>query len=225
MNTIKVNGLQCDVERGARPEICYILAFSPIDEGWMQQTAMRYGCSLAVISGMDWNNDLSPWQSGGVSPEAPPFMGDAGRFLYALRQSVIPAVESYIGLQVEPRRTVIGVSMSGLFALWAWLSDDLFDDIGSVSGSMWYDGFAAWVEAQPVEKKRGKVFLSLGKEEARSGGTFGSVYDNTVAIAEYLRSHGIAVDFVTGPGNHFAPIYPRLDAAMHSLFSAEPPRE
>lgn len=191
----------------------------------MQQTAMKYGCSVVVVSGMDWNNDLSPWHAEGVSAGAPPFMGDGGRFLFTLRQSVIPEVERHIGLQVEPRRTVVGVSMSGLFALWAWLSGDLFDDVGSISGSMWYDGFVAWVEAQPVEQKSGKVFLSLGKGEMRSGGVFGSVYADTVAIVDYLRSHGVAVDFVTGPGNHFAPIYPRLDAAMHSLFSQEPPRE
>ncbi len=225
MNTIEINGLRCDVERGARPEICYILSYSPLDEGWMQQTAMMYGCSVVVISGMDWNNDLSPWQAEGVPSGSAPFMGDAGRFLYALRQAVMPEVERCVGLQVEPRRTLVGVSMSGLFALWAWLSGDLFDDAGSISGSMWYDGFVEWVERQSVDNKNGKVFLSLGKGEMRSCGAFGSVYADTVAIADFLRSHGVAVDFVTGPGNHFAPIYPRLDTAMRSLFSQEPPRE
>lgn len=226
MKTWMLDGLRCDAEQGTRPEICYILSYNRLDEGWMQQTAMKYGCSVVVITNIDWNDALSPWPAEGVPAGAPPFRGGARQFLDSLVFSVMPQIEQELGCTSRPRRTIVGVSMSGLFALWAWLSTDTFDDTGSISGSFWFDGFAQWVSSQPLDHKTGKVYLSVGRGESRSRvRAFRSVVTDTLAIAETLHSHGVDVDCRTTGDDHFSPIYPRLDSALHSLFAIEPPRE
>lgn len=220
MKTYTISGLTCQVEQGPRAEVCYILSYGTMDEGWMQQAVRTYGYSIVVISNIDWDASLSPWPAEGQPPGDPPFRGEARRFLDELAFSVIPQIEDTLGLDLRPRRTLVGISMSGLFALWAWLECDEFDDMGSISGSFWYPGFSQWVCSHPVDQKTGKVYISLGNKESQSPvKAFRSVATDTEIIVETLRTRGVAVEFQWNPGTHFSPVYPRLNRALQGLAS------
>lgn len=49
----------------------YLLSYEPLDDEWLGMAAELYGMNLAVISGMDWDNDLTPWPAPGPRRGAP----------------------------------------------------------------------------------------------------------------------------------------------------------
>ncbi|MCM1319125.1 MAG: alpha/beta hydrolase-fold protein [Muribaculaceae bacterium] len=187
---------------------------------WITPTAIKYGVSIVVITGMDWQNVFSPWPAKGVPRGCPPFKGESSAFLHTLQQDVIPQIEQVLGVSQTPERTLFGVSMSGLFALWQWIVCDTFLNIASLSGSFWYDGFMEWINAQPIPPKPGKAFLLLGDTETQTNvQAFKSVGVNTQAIISLLRGHNIRVQFESVPGNHYADPIPRLNKAFQAIYS------
>ena len=128
----------------------------------MEIQADKFNINITVISGMDWNNDMTPWKAPGVRKQDPEFGENADQFLAMLINRIVPETESEIKGVVN-NRIIIGTSLSGLFALWAWVKSSVFSSVGSLSGSFWYDGFTEWFCNQPVINRKGKVFLSLGE--------------------------------------------------------------
>ena len=182
---------------------------------WIDSAAQKYGTTIVVVTGMDWQNVFSPWAAKGVPKGSPDFKGESPEFLKQLQQRVIPAVE----LSSVAARTLVGVSMSGLFALWQWMLCDTFDDIASLSGSFWYEGFLDWFMNHPVPVKSGKGYFLLGNQEAKSKvKAFSSVAENTDQIVSRLRAAGIDVEFDSVPGNHYSDPLPRLDKAFSALY-------
>lgn len=59
MEHIDIGNLRCQIAQASSDRICYIL-FGPLDETWVRQAAIDYDATLVVISGMDWDNDLTP---------------------------------------------------------------------------------------------------------------------------------------------------------------------
>lgn len=130
----------------------------------------------------------------------------------------MPEVEKHLGM-LTPERVLIGVSLSGLFALWQWVHSGTFGSIGCISGSFWYQGFVGWLHGQDFAGKQGHVYISLGKKEPYTPvPQFRSVGKDTSEVLEILRSHGIDVTFQTTDGNHYAPVCPRLTLALNSLY-------
>lgn len=217
MKRLDIGNLSCDIVRTPGDRICYIL-FGPLDETWLQQAAADYGCTIVTISGMDWDNDLTPWPAPGAPTGCPDFKGLAPQFNRYLSDTVIPTVEKHLGL-ADPQRTLVGVSLSGLFSLWQWVGSDMFHNIVSISGSFWYKGFVSWLMEQPIPKKQGCAYLSLGKKEPYSPvSQFRSVGRDTAEVVKILESHGIPTIFEWTSGTHYAPIYPRLTYAFNALF-------
>ncbi|MCM1037240.1 MAG: alpha/beta hydrolase-fold protein [Bacteroides sp.] len=211
--------LCCDGQ-GYNGRIAYILyPMSDKLDGWIARAAARYGVTIVVITGMDWQNVFSPWPAKGVPAGSPDFMGRSPEFLRELRDKIIPGVESVLGAGDAPERTLVGVSMSGLFALWQWMECDTFRDIASLSGSFWYEGFMDWMETQPTPHKSGTAYFLLGTQESKSRvKTFNTVGANTAAIVKQLRGDGIKVIYDTVPGDHYSDPIPRLDAAFSALY-------
>ena len=199
--------------------IAYIV--HPMDtlSGWIEPAADKYHTSIVVITGMDWHNVLSPWPAKGVLKGSPDFKGDAHEFLNLLRKTVIPHIEKSLGISNNVERTLIGVSMSGLFALWQWMICDTFRNIASLSGSFWYDGFLGWIKEQAVPAKEGKGYFSLGIQESKSKvKAFESVETNTMEILSLLKDAGIDVEFQSVAGNHHSDPIPRLEKAFAAIF-------
>lgn len=216
---LKIEGLDClccvgtDLSR-----VAYVLYPMDVLDSWIEDAVKRYQTAIVVITGMDWDNVFSPWPAQGEPPGSPDFQGKSKEFLALLRESVVPQVESALALPSDIRRTLVGVSMSGLFALWQWMECDTFTDIASLSGSFWFPGFVDWLRNQPIPRKEGKGYFLLGVQESKSPvKAFDSVASDTQEVLAILKGAGIAVEFQSVPGNHFSDPLPRLDRAFKAL--------
>ena len=221
MERKKIGKLTCDYAGIGSSRICYLLVPLALDGRRIEQWAVQYGYNMVVIHGMDWDNDLTPWTAPGILPEDADFRGAAGEFLTLLHSNVIPEMERRIGIgspEFPTERTLIGVSLSGLFALWAWMNCDDFTNIGSISGSFWYDGFPEWLSRRETVHKPGYAYFSLGDLEGKAGNPrFSTVRTDTVQVVDTLCRAGIRTMFEQTSGTHFAPIYPRLEKLYHGF--------
>ncbi|MCM1333262.1 MAG: alpha/beta hydrolase-fold protein [Bacteroides sp.] len=193
-----------------------------ISDDWIDAAASKYGTTIVVITGVDWDNDLTPWKAPGEPKGSPDFKGFADDFFNTLTKTVVPFVENRIGCSQSPERTLVGVSLSGLFSLWQWARSDFFHNIASLSGSFWYKGFVEWVRAQSFSGKTGKCFMLLGDAEPHSRNkTFATVGKCTEEIASYLRRQGVDITYRTVRGNHYQYPMERLEMAMSNVYMRE----
>ncbi|MCM1071730.1 MAG: alpha/beta hydrolase-fold protein [[Clostridium] fimetarium] len=218
---IDIAGLHCVyIGNKSSRRIAYILYPMDISPEWIVDAAAKYGISIAVLTGMNWDDDLTPWGAPGEPKGSPDFKGNADEFLKRLTTDVLPRVEELIGYTEQPERSLIGVSLSGLFTLWQWARCELFDNIATLSGSFWYEGFARWIESQSFAGKTGRCFMLLGDAEPRSKNPlFATVGNRTAEIAGYLRRQGVNITYEIVKGNHYQYPAERLAMAMADLFS------
>ena len=216
-NTIKIDYLTCEYFDIGSQQVAYILIPLSVDMITIEEISKQYNMNLVIITGMDWNNDLTPWHAPGIKPHDVDFGDQADTFLSCLIHKVILLVESSMTESIT-NRILLGTSLSGLFAIWAWTKTTIFTAIGSISGSCWYNGFAEWFCKQPIINAQSKIYFSLGDQEAKSKAPrFGKVNQQTLMIVDYLRKNKINVQFEYNPGNHFAPILPRINKALSFL--------
>ncbi|MDE6578368.1 MAG: hypothetical protein K2J82_11555 [Muribaculaceae bacterium] len=220
--TIKIGDLTCLCSTPvSNSKIAYILYPMDILNDWIESAAEKYGATIVVITGMDWQNVFSPWEAPGVPKGDPDFKGESPEFLKLLQENVIPVIENSLHIADNPERNLVGVSMSGLFALWQWMECDTFRSIASLSGSFWYEGFINWMEKIKIPPKSGMGFFLLGDKESKSNvREFNTVGVNTDTIVSLLKSAGIKVVFRSVPGNHFSDAVPRLEMAFNALYSS-----
>lgn len=235
MQTIRIGALTCQCARVADvPQTCYILLPQPVvvppgDDRVMaldiDGLAARYGYNIVVVSGMNWEDDLTPWPAPSLRRGGRDFGGGSNEFLLRLRTEVVPAIETELGLPQTGRRLLMGISLSALFALWAWMNCSDFDDVACLSASFWYDGFPSWLAQQVASRPcktmlrpHGTVYFSLGDQEAASRNPrFASVGKATDDVVESLRRAGVCVTYEQTAGTHFAPIAPRIEKALWSF--------
>jgi predicted alpha/beta superfamily hydrolase len=185
----------------------------------LKDLSEKYDVSIFVIPDVNWNDDLTPWPAEGVFKKAKPFGGRAESFLDKLTNEIIPETEKSLGLK-DAERTIIGVSLSGLFAVWASFRTDAFTNIISISGSLWYDGFTEWMKEQTPSPQLKKVCMLLGeKEKNAKDRRMATVEERTLIAANMLKSKSqAAVIFELVEGTHFSPIMPRLERAFEVIF-------
>ena len=224
MKSFNIDGWQCDYAGFPDSDkIVYLIypALVPLSDKLIEKLSSLYKISVAVIyvAADKWNNALTPWPEPGESKGFPPFAGEAENFLKIITEKIIPSIEQNGDLKEGYQRSLIGVSLSGLFTLWQWMKCDVFKTIGSLSGSFWYNGFLTWFDKQEVPKKDGKAFFLLGKEEPLAKiKAYQSVGQATQAIVERLKENGIDATFEWVPGNHFSQPVHRLETAFEALF-------
>lgn len=220
VENISFGDLKCQYCGNAHTgKIGYILYPMSISPEWILATADTYGVSVVVISGIDWDNALTPWPAEGVPKGSPDFGGGAPEFFDRLTKEIAPSIEACIGLGREPERSLIGVSLSGLFALWQWVGNSFFRDIATLSGSFWYEGFVQWIQTQLLSGKSGHCFMLLGDAEPHSGNpVFATVGKCTADIVGYLRRQGVDVTYKTVRGNHYQYPGERLDMAVSEMW-------
>lgn len=217
---IDMGHLSCLCSTAVRKDkIAYILYPMDVLNNWVESAAERYGVTIVVITGMDWQNVFSPWPAPGVPKGDPDFKGESPEFLKTLQEKVIPQIENTLDIDKAAERNIIGVSMSGLFALWQWMVCDTFRSIASLSGSFWYEGFIEWMRKTEIPRKAGMGYFLLGEQEPKSNvKAFKSVGVDTDEIVRLLNAAGIKVEFQSVPGNHFSDPIPRLEKAFDALY-------
>lgn len=220
-NTIKIAGLKCYLSgKEFKDRIAYILYPMEMAGNVIEKFSQTYGVAVVLISGMDWESAFSPWPAKGVPDGSPDFQGESPEFLNTLQNDIIPRIESFLQVTPNVRRSLIGVSMSGLFTLWQWIKSDIFLNIASLSGSFWYDGFVQWLKTQSIPEKKGKAFFLLGDKESKTNiKAFQTVDVDTREVVSILQSSHIEVEFIYVPGNHYADPIPRLSLAFKALFA------
>ena len=202
-------------------KICYMILPEGIkgdlDDG-LKGLSEKCGVSIAVIEAVDWNNDLTPWPAEGVFKKAKPFGGEATSFLEKLTHEILPETERDLGIE-NAERTLLGVSLSGLFAVWSAFNTDAFANIISISGSLWYDGFIEWMKEQTPSPQLKRVCMLLGEKEKNSKEKrMATVEERTLAAADILKAKSQAdVVFELVEVTHFSPILPRLKRAMKGI--------
>ena len=172
---------------------------------------------LAVFSGVDWDADLSPWPAKRAFRGGSDFAGHADAYLSELTEQIIPELERALSL-APTVRCLAGYSLAGLFAAYAPYRTALFDRIASMSGSLWFDGFAEFAR-RPFVRAPEYAFFSLGdREKVTRNVRMASVEDCTRAVVEQYRSCGVPTDFVMNPGGHFQAGTQRIaDGITHAL--------
>lgn len=203
-------------------KICYMILPEGIREDLfdgLKELSEKYGFSIAVIENINWNDDMTPWTAEGVFKKAKPFGGQAASFLGKLTNEIIPEIEKTLGVK-DAVRTIMGVSLSGLFAVWTGFTTDALTNIISISGSLWYDGFVEWMEKQTPSPCLKKVCMLLGeKEKNAKDKRMATVEERTHAAAEILKANSQAsVLFELVDGTHFSPILPRLERAFEVVY-------
>ena len=203
-------------------KICYMILPEGIKgelcDG-LKALSEKHGISIAIIEEVNWNDDLTPWPAAGVFKKAKPFGGRAAWFLNKLTDEIIPKTEKELGIE-DAERTLLGVSLSGLFAIWSAFNTDTFANIISISGSLWYDGLVEWMKEQSPSPQLKKVCMLLGeKEKNAKEKRMATVEERTLAAADILRAKSqAAVSFELVEGTHFSPIMPRLERTFEVVF-------
>lgn len=201
-------------------EVCYLIlpdGFNKDLEEGLRGLSERHGVTMVVVGKVDWNDDLTPWPAAGVFKKAKPFGGGAAEFLDTLSHHVIPVVETQLGIK-NAHRTLLGISLSGLFALWTAFQSEVFSNIISISGSLWYDGFTEWMKTQRLSSSVEKVCLLLGDREKHSKEKrMASVEDHTQVAADILKAQ-CRCTFELVEGTHFSPVMPRMGRAFQLIF-------
>ena len=215
------HSLQFDIATAGSDVICYMLMPDyPAKESlkWLEDTAGRLCCNLVYVSGFDWDDSFSPWPAEGLK-KGEWFKGSAGMTLSGLLSDYFPFVEQ--PLRSGPfRRMLLGISLSGLFAIWAAHRTDAFCAVASVSGSLWYDNFPEWVSKHALSPSIERIYLSLGEREKNTtNARIAKIEDATREVVELLVAREIPVVFELNPGSHFSTPLPRLEKALASILS------
>ena len=178
-------------------------------------------CALISVPYGDWNDDFSPWPASAVHKDRPGFAGGAGAFLQNLTNNTLPLIRKELALSQEAQDTgIIGYSLAGLAALYALYCTQCFRLIGSLSGSLWYEGWIAYMQAHPVANAGAKVFLSLGKKEEKTRHPlFSTIGDCTRSAHEMLLAQleEKNVHLLFNDGGHGTQVEQRFLAALNYL--------
>ena len=161
------------------------------------------GVNLVTISGLQWNQELSPWPIETVVSKDDRFTGGADQFLAVLTTDIVSQVEALLD-ETPAWRGVAGYSMGGLFAAYCGLHSTLFTRILSASGSMWYPGWLEYIAGHEFAGHVAGVYLSVGdKESASRNAVLQTVGERTRQVADIIASREVQVKFELNPGNHF----------------------
>ena len=218
MTSRTYHSLHLDIATFDSSSIIYILLPHRLPEE--ERTALeglstRFETNIVTISEMDWNNDMTPWKAPAVKEGE--FGGRASQFLDRLKGDIFFNLENSLQIR-NPKRYLMGLSLSGLFAVWAAIRKPLFEGVASISGSFWYDGFAEWLLKQ--EKLQCvRFYISMGeKEKETKVKRFASIEEDTMKVVETLMLKGAEVAFEVTEGGHNSPVLPRIEKSVVSLF-------
>lgn len=124
---------------------------------------------LLEISSEHWNKEFSPWEAEKIFKKEEPFSGGAQHFLRFLEEKIKAHIDENFRTKKEPEHSaLVGYSLAGLTALYGLYQSSAFKKVGSISGSLWYDEFTAYMEKSEPKIKDARVYLSLGLNEEKS---------------------------------------------------------
>ena len=211
------HSLHLDIASFDSSSIIYILVPHRLPEGDLaaiEDISVRYESNIVVISEMDWNNDMTPWKAPAVKEGE--FGGHGPQFLDRLKDDLFFNLENSLRIR-NPKRYLMGLSLAGMFAVWAAVKKSLFEGAAAISGSFWYDGYAEWLQKQ---EQLGCVrfYICMGEREKETKvKRFASIEEDTMKVVETLMMKGAEVAFEVTEGGHNSPVIPRIEKSVVSL--------
>ncbi|MDE7178518.1 MAG: alpha/beta hydrolase [Lachnospiraceae bacterium] len=175
---LQIAGLCCRLylpmayhENEDRYPTIYVNGDIPIEEILTElvKIGVRTEFLLLSIKPESWNDDFTPWvvpafQTGEEAPQ-----GRADAYLSCLTEKIKPYIDAHYRTKPEAAHTALfGYSLGGLTAVYAMYKTDVFGAFASLSGSLWFDGFCAFMERGKPLRTDLRVYLSLGKKEKQS---------------------------------------------------------
>ena len=217
MTSRTYHSLHLDIATCDSSSIIYLLVPQRLPEGELvsiEEISTRFQANIVVVSGMDWNSDMTPWKAPAVKEGV--FGGHAAQFLERLKEDLFFNLESALQIR-KPKRYLMGLSLAGIFSVWAGIKKELFEGVAAISGSFWYDGFTEWLERQ--EKLNCvRFYICLGeKEKETKVKRFANIEEDTMKAVEILMAKGADVTFEMTEGGHNCSIIPRFEKSVVSL--------
>lgn len=209
-----------ECEKADKPVI-YLNTYGS-EGGAVYDELIKTGCAdfnLVTVSGLEWNNDMTPWKCPPVIKNGEPFTGGADNYLVFLLQDVVTAAEKKI-TGTPAWRGIAGYSLGGLFAVYSLYKTDVFKRVASASGSLWFPGFKEFVFENKMKAQPERVYFSVGNKESKTRNEYmKAVENNTREIENYFRSQKIKTIFELNPGNHFQNAAQRTARSIQWLVS------
>ena len=198
--------------------ICYFI--QPADIASENESlADRLEIAIAAIDGLDWSNDLSPWEAPGIFKREGEFGGGADVFEKFFLETILPDTEKRAGLD-NPERQLVGISLSGMFALYAACHTDAFSGIASISGSFWFTGLLDYYRSHPLSPAVRRVYLSLGAKEPKTRREpLNTILERTEDVLGIVREEGKEAILQMNRGGHYVHRGERLEEALRYLLS------
>ena len=182
----------------------------------LQQLGAR-ALVLAVVSDIDWNDEMTPWECPPMFKGDSPCTGGADAYIRKLEEKIVPVILDEMDAKPE-YIAIAGYSLGGLFALYSLYKTDIFSRAVSASGSMWFPRFLEFAVKNEMVIKPDRVYLSLGDKEAKTRNTvLRTVEENTQEIFELFKGKGIDCTFEMNEGNHFKDADLRLAKGIFSI--------
>ena len=110
--------LNLDIVTTESGDVCYVLLpekMKEADMDWLEELVQKYPVNIVAISGMNWNDMMSPWKAPALNPKESDFRGKAKDFLANLLGDVFVNTEQSLRL-THPKKHLGGISLAGLFA-------------------------------------------------------------------------------------------------------------
>lgn len=174
---------------------------------------------LVSISGIHWDEEMSPWAHEPVVSKDDNFTGEADAFLNILETGIIPRVHEYLpnsGVAV-----LNGYSMGGLFTLYAAHKSSSFSAYAAPSGSVWFPDFLDYVRDNGFTKEPKAIYLSIGDRESRTRNSYLSQTESIMKeLSEIYLARNISVTFELNKGNHFKGVNNRIAKGLKWVLTA-----
>ncbi len=196
-----------------------IVLSSDVSDSWASilKECETIGCPafhLVSISGIRWDEELSPWAYEPIVAKDDHFTGEADQYLYVLESKIIPWVKNLI--PGEQKQILHGYSMGGLFALYAAHKSTCFDAYAAPSGSVWYPNFVDYVKQQGYKRIPKAIYLSLGDLESKTKNSWLSqTEENMRMLQDYYCEQNIISTFELNSGNHFKDVGKRIARGLY----------
>ncbi len=215
--TLQVNGKKIQVycASQAAPLVIYHAVMGEGKALW--QACQKLDCpafSLAVINGVSWDDDMTPWAIPPISKGDTPCSGGADAWLAQLTDELLPQITA--ALPFPPMYCALaGYSLAGLFAVYAGYKTDCFSRLISASGSLWYPDFIPFVRQHRISEQVKVIYFSLGDQESHTKNSYlAPVEENTRFLAQYFSEQGLQTTFHLNKGNHYRNSTGRMAAGI-----------
>lgn len=175
--------------------------------------------NLLCVGNLDWNHDMSPWDSPPVFKGDTPCTGGADDYLGLLTEEMVPKALELVNGRPSSMG-IAGYSLAGLLAIYSIYRCDMFDRVASMSGSMWFPGFIDFVADHEPVRRPDRIYISLGDAERNTRNPLlKTVQDKTERLVSHYRETGLDVIWELNSGNHFRDADLRCAKGINSLIS------